>query len=642
MPSPDFQVKFIERNGHLHWQSNPGPQTWMLLCRCDEILIGGSRGGGKSAGLIAWFAMGDDTLPANDPARISFLNDPNFRGLMLREEYQNLAEFVEEATAFFRPFKVKAKDDPVVFEFPSGAKIYTNHLGNEEAYNKYRGWNITKIAVEELTQVPTLKRYLKLLGSLRSKPRIIGGKPFPKLRTQIASSCNPDGPGAQWVKQRFVEVYSKGKLLPWNTVMRDPISNLTRIFIPARISDNPYLREDKKYMGMLLSQDEVTRQQWIEGDWNAGGGIFFRDYRPDGPRGKEETEQCPWANHRIDPVELKPWWYRWGSGDWGYDHPAAFHKFCRNEKDKRIHVYDELVVRQMDSFELGAVLAKWWMPDLHGLPDNQITIYLSPDAFSKQDAPKTKAERMEAGIKEVLGPYGCILLKYNEDERDMMSRNPRRALEMLEWRKKEVAGHLCIALKPMYVNRIDGWSYMRELLRFRPAAKHGEPTEEELRNLLQTQGIEAYEARIAEIRTLKPEILPRLQIWRACDGLDRCLKNAERDSDPTGANPRRNEDVRKFNAEDGIGGDDELESARNGLCAFQEIETIIPKSVWVADRVGEVQAVASAAFGQEITDPTRLSQIYRCQQALYDKKIGGDLVAFNLPRASSMRHRSVQ
>ena len=85
---------------------------------------------------------------------------------------------------------------------------------------------------------------------------------------------------------------------------------------------------------------------------------------------------------------------------------AVFHKACRNERDKRIHVYDELAVRQVGSFELGVMLAQWWLPDLEDLPDKQITIALSPDAFSKTDASKTKAEQIADGIKQILGPYG--------------------------------------------------------------------------------------------------------------------------------------------------------------------------------------------------------------------------------------------
>ncbi len=633
---PDCTISFIKRDGKIYWQSNPGPQTWFLLCPCDEILFGGSRGGGKSAALIAWFAMGQAGLAKDDPAKYSYLNDPHFRGLMLREQYQDLAEFVEEAREFYRPFNVKPKDDPVIFHFPSGAKIYTNHLGNEEAFSKYKGWNLTKIGIEEVTQIPTFQRYLKLLGSLRSVERYYRGKRYPKLRTQMALTSNPDGPGAMWVSERFVDIYNRGVLLPWNTAVRDMVTGETKVFIPARITDNKYLRDDKKYMGKLLSQDEVTRKQWIEGDWHAGSGLFFSEFRPDGPIGVEETEKTPWARHKIDSADLKPWWYRFGGLDVGYDHPAASHKFCRNEHDKRIHVYSEMVERRIGSFELGTMLAKWWMPELEMLPDHQVTIYVSPDAFSKTDETKTKAEQIEEGIKAVLGPYGALLLKYNSDEIAVNSRDPRHAAILFEHRKREFAGHLCIALQPANRNVSAGCAYIRDLLRFRPVLQDLKPDEDHMKMIFQTRGIEAYERERAAWAALKPEILPKLLIWKECRHLERCLKTAVRDDPP------KNEQYRKFDAVEGVGGDDALDAFRYGCLGYKEIETKIPQSYWVADRCTEIQQQHVASYGVELTDMTRLMQIQTAQAALYQKNNPTTGGSFTLPRASSSRHRVLQ
>lgn len=637
---PEYQVRFLDHSGNVHWESNKGPQTWALLCPFDEILFGGRRGGGKSQWLIAWFGMGDPTLPPEDPAHYSYLNDPTFRGLMLRKEYQSMAEFVDEAMDFFRVFDCKPKDDPVVFEFKSGAKIYTNHLGSPDAYEKYRGWNLTKIGVEELTQIPDLRWYLKLLGSLRSKTgatamRTMRGRTLPKLRTQIGSTTNPDGPGASWVKERFVHVLdAEGKQIPWNTPMTDEITGLTRIFMPARLSDNPYLRDDKKYMGMLLSQDEVTRAQWIEGDWDAGTGIYFRDYRPDGPRGGEEADKYPEARHKVEPVALQPWWFRWGSGDWGYDHPACFHKFCRNERDKRIHVYDELSLRQAGSFEIGVLLAKWWLPELEMLPDHQITLYLSPDAFSKTDATKTRAEQIEEGIKQVLGPYGALLMKYNDDERAAMARDPKAAEMMFERRRADwsTSGNMGIAIKSANNDRVAGWSEIRNLLRFRPVLTE---TETELKQRLATifarSGVEAYERELSLSKTRKPEILPGMVLWPTCRSADRFLKTAMHDEAP------KNEDVRKMNAEDGVGGDDGGDSLRYGVMGYKDVATKMPKAYWVNQEMLAAQAKHVEAFGCEITDPTVLAMIRATQVARYDKQtpVGGG--SFTLPRQSSHR-----
>lgn len=653
--NPGYQVQVRKpKTNDLLFATNPGAQTWGILCPFDEILLGGRRGGGKSALLIASFAMGDNRLPMGDPAQTSFLNDRSFRGLLLREEYQSMAEFVEEAVEFYRPLGGKPTGKPVSIEFDTKAKIYFNHLGDEEAFNKYRGWNLTKIGVEELTRVATQSRYLKLFGSLRSVERIRNGKKYPALRTQIISTTNPDGPGAGWVKDRFVYVRDKkGNPIPWNTPMRDTITGLTRIFIPFGVESNPYLGEQtaagRRYRSMLLSQDEVTRKQWMEGDWKAGASQFFSEYRPDGPVGQEEQDKYPWARHKIKSATLKPWYTRWGSGDWGFSHPAAFHKFCYSQAEKRIHVYDEMSVRHVGSFEIGALLAKWWQPELIELQRHGkspcITIHLGADAFSKTDVTKTKAEQIEAGIKEVLGPYGAILLKYNDDEREAMMRDPKRAQMMFDRRKRDLGDRICIALKPAYVDRIAAWSYMRELLRFRPAVVNLQtPADREsyLRDVLAQEGLLAYEAQVAELRRLEPEVLPKVQIWDVCRELDRCLQVAQHDTraDADPSRPSKREDVLKFNADnEGKNGDDSLESARNGFVAFKEMQATMPLSEFVSTRVDEVQQEHLANFGEELTDPTRLAMVAQRQQAIYAKQTPQTGGSFTFPRGGSQRHR---
>jgi hypothetical protein len=637
-----------------HWESNPGPQTWACLCLYEEALIGGRRGGGKSVILKAKPAMGDYTLPQDDPARHSFLNDSSYRALFLREEYQSMLEFIEEAVEFYRPFGGKPTGTPVKIDFKTGARIMFGHLGDEDAFNKYKGLNLTFIGIEELTQIKTLRQYLKLHGSLRSVERIRNGKRFPALRTQIMSTTNPDGPGAPWIKDRFVFVDGPGKIrIPWNTPIKDPRTGSKKIFIPFEIQANPYLSEDtpagRRYRSRLMAQDEVTRKQWMDGDWEAGAGKFFSEYRPAGPVGDEEERRYPWARHIVKSAPLKPWWYRWGSGDWGFNHPAAFHKACRNEDDGRVHIYDELQVRQVGSFEVGALLAKWWHADLLALKaagqDPSVIIHMGGDTFSKDDASKTKAQQMEAGIKEVLGPYGALLLKYDETEQEAALRNPKYAAQLFERRKQELQGRMCIMLKPIYIDRVTGWSYMREMLRFRSAVMDLQTKEERekyLMDVLATEGREAYERHAADLSSLKPEVLPKMLVWDKCKGLDRCLKvaqcNTSADGDPSRASKR--EDVLKMNADaDGLNGDDELESARNLIAAFKEIETTMPKSYFINERMGVAQKEHVEAFGEELTDPTRLAMIAARQAQQYDMqnpKAGGRL---NFSRASSQRHR---
>lgn len=636
----------------LHWQSNPGPQTWASLCMYEEALIGGKRGGGKSQILMAKPAMGDYTLAADDPARISFLNEPSYRALFLREEYQSMLEFIEEAIAFYRPFGGKPSGDPKRIEFKTGARILFGHLGDEEAFNKYKGFNLTFIGIEELTQIRTLRRYLKLLGSLRSVERVRNGKRFPALRTQIMSTSNPDGPGSAWICDRFVDVPGPGGvLIPWNTPIYDRIADRKKIFIPFGVEANPYLAEDtpagRRYRSNLMAQDDVTRRQWMDGDWHAGSSKFFTDYRPAGPNSAEEETRYPWARHIVKSADLKPWWYRWGSGDWGYDHPAAFHKGCRNEADGRIHVYDEMQVRRVGSFEMGAMLEKWWLPDLLALKatgqEPSVIIYMGGDAFSKDDSSKTKAQQVEAGIRQA-GNVECMLLKYDETEQEAAARNPQYARQLFERRRQQLQGKMSIILKPIYIDRVTGWDYMREMLRFRPAMvqlQTPEDRDQYLRDVLATEGREAYERHAADLQKLKPEILPKMHIWDRCKELDRCLKVAQRDTRADGdpSKVSKSEDVLKFNAVDGENGDDAIDSARNLIAAFKEIETTMPKSYYVNERMGEVKKQHIEDFGEELTDATRLAMIAARQAWNYEKQNPAQAGRMNFPRSSSQRHR---
>lgn len=638
-PEDQIQVKRPGKNGkpgETYFFSNPGPQSWILRSPFTETLCGGSRGGGKSIGLIAWFAMGDPGMPKDDVAHYSYLLEPTFRGLMLRREHSSMADFIDQAEDFFGPLGGKRINNPAEFHFKSGAKVYTNHLGDKNAFEKFRGWNISRIGIEELTQIEELRWYLRLLGSLRSKIRYRNHKTFPALRSQIMSTTNPDGPGRVWVAKRFVHVYdSKGKMIPSNKPMKDPYTGLTRIFIPMFRKDNAYLRNDKEYEGMLLSQDDVTRAQWIEGSWTAQAGLFFTTYRPLGPVGEQESTETPWARHvpLVNP-KLKSYWFRWGSLDIGYDHPATSHKFCRNAEDKRIHVYDELSLRRMDSYELGVLLAKWWVPELELLPDHQIVLYVSPDAFSKTDAGKTRAEQLEMGIKEVLGPYGAIMLRFNEQERDAMLRDPTRADVMFQQRRADFQGRMGIAIKSANNDRKAGCDYINYLLRFRASLTE---TQEELSERLTAtygrSGLLAYEKARSNTKIGKEEILPKVQIWNVCRGLDRCLKTLFR------GEPPKDEEYAQMNSIDGEDGDDECDDFRYGVMGYKEVETVIPKEYFVGERMAAAQTAYVESHGEELTDPTRLAMIQQRQTAIYQQQHPPGGGQFNIPRASSSRHR---
>jgi hypothetical protein len=204
---------------------------------------------------------------------------------------------------------------------------------------------------------------------------------------------------------------------------------------------------------------------------------------------------------------------------------------------------------------MGVTLAKWWAPELDEAPDHSVTIWLSPDAFSKIDEPRTRAEQIEAGIKSVLGPYGAFLLHYNDEERALAARDEKAASIAFEIRRKSQAGRVCILVRKANTHdRLGRFAYVRDLLRWRPLITETKPDPAYLAAIYERSGLAAYEAELAKHANRKPEVLPMVQIWRVCREADRCLREMVHDE---GA---KHEEPRKVDAEDGVGGDDAIDS----------------------------------------------------------------------------------
>lgn len=595
------QIIFQNQEGKEFFRSHPGPQTQVLLEQdAFEILFGGQRGGGKSAALIAWLAMGNLSLPAADPCRVSYLNHPKFRALVLRRDATDLKEFVSEAQSFFSHFALvggKSKDDPPIFKFESGAVIYTNHLKNEDAFEKYKGWSLHKVGIEELTLIESERSYLKVLGSMRST--------YPEIRPQVFATTNPDGNGSPWVRKRFVYVIgADGKRIPWGKRMRDPVSGMKRIFIPAKLSDNPSLGPD--YRAMLMMQDEKTRRAWLDGDWDALTGTYFSDFRPNGPYAGEPQE----ASHVVqaDPTRLMYWWPRHIGVDWGHKHNAAAYWVAQNQDTTRLEVYRELVQAGLGSEQLGAKIANMSIPDLMGQPDLSIPLYLSHDAFAKRDVTKTTAELVQKGLETVLGAGSTVLLGNGSN----IGAHDQETIDIAMGFDAQAS----IIIHPAGRERVGVWQYLRALLRWLPLMDLGEPNPEYARQLLeQEDGFNKYERYMAAF-VKKAEVLPGILIWDNCPRLIEALSSAIHDDN-------KPEDI----LEDGkLHSNDELDALRHVLMMMQRLVNSIPYREYMAARMNKASAYSD--------DPNVMGQIWRKANADYQADYGR-ADTYRLPRASS-------
>ena len=310
------------------WKPHKGQQTLALSIDTSvyEILYGGARGGGKTDAGIVWLLKGT--------------TNPNFIGLVVRRNHSDLRNWLDRASQLYVGAKFTGK--PTTIEFPNGAKIYTAHLKDKDAYQSTQGWNINRLLIEEVGQIPREEDYLKLLSSVRSTTDI---------KPQVFLTANPGGSGHNWLKARFGIGQKKS-----GVAHRGKVSNRYRIYIPATIDDNPTLKNsDPDYVNFLESLPEPLKSAWRNGDWDVFAGQYFKEYHP--------------AKHIISDEKAKKLGFgsennlKYIGIDWGYSAP-----FCalwiEVTPDNRVFCYRELYGTEKHPMEWGEQIRSMTQEDI--------------------------------------------------------------------------------------------------------------------------------------------------------------------------------------------------------------------------------------------------------------------------------------
>jgi len=302
------------------FKPNDGPQYDFLAADEREVLYGGSAGGGKSFALIA------------DPMR-SF-EDRHFNGLLLRRTNDELRELIRNQKLLYSTVYPDAKfnEKDKEWRFPSGATMWMSYLDRDDDVLRYQGQAFTWIGVDELTQWPSPAPWDYLRSRLRKTHPDYKGGLYQRATT------NPGGPGHAWVKKMFIDPSVPGEPF-WAQDMEtgrtfvdpetgDPL--FKRRFIPAKLSDNPYLYNDGEYRSNLLSLPEAKRRQLLEGDWTLADGAAFPEFSTN--------------VHVVEPFDIPSTWQRFRAADYGYASFSAVLWFAIDPSDEQIVVYREFYV----------------------------------------------------------------------------------------------------------------------------------------------------------------------------------------------------------------------------------------------------------------------------------------------------------
>lgn len=284
----------------------------------DEVLYGGSAGGGKSVAIVL------EGLRA-------CVQYPGMRVLLMRRTYDELAESIFPVLAKFgyaavlgAVWNATARE----LRFGNGSLFRFRYMENEADATRRQGGEYQLLLVDEATLMPP-----GVVDILKYE-RLRTGSDLPVLGTRL--TCNPGGPSHAQVKSRYIEGTAHG------TRIYSDEQGLTVRFIQAKATDNPHL--DAGYRRRLDAiPDPQRRAAMRDGDWDQFAGMMFAEWRRE--------------RHVLDPIALPAQWARYNGIDWGYAAPWCT-LWGAVDEDGRVYVYREIYRKQVgEADQAAAILA---------------------------------------------------------------------------------------------------------------------------------------------------------------------------------------------------------------------------------------------------------------------------------------------
>ena len=289
----------------------PNRKQWEFLnSTTRHTAYGGARGRGKSWVIREQAVM--DAMKYGRPDKFS----AGIRICIIRKTLVDLIlnhlEPLKLMTAGFAKYNANDK----CFYFSNGSIIKFLYCCCDADADHFQGVEWDEIFIEESTQLQA-EWIKKIAASCR------GVNKFPH---RVFYTCNPGGPGHEYIKRLFVDRNFEGK---------EKAEDYS--FIQARVTDNKILQEySPEYINFLENLPPKIRSAWLDGDWNIYSGMYFSEFIND----PEHYLDRRWS-HVISPIKIRPHWTIYMGMDWGYFKPFAVAWYAIDE-DGVMYMFKEL------------------------------------------------------------------------------------------------------------------------------------------------------------------------------------------------------------------------------------------------------------------------------------------------------------
>lgn len=466
-----------------------------------EALYGGAAGGGKTETLLM--------LPVVKKSKEGkpLYEYPRFKALYLRRTYPELKkEVIPRSKEIYPHFGFDSyNSSDKVWTHRSGSMIQFGHCEHESDVTQYDTTEYNIILWDEVTS------FTEYIYEYISFSRCRTSNEFlPKI---VRAGTNPGNIGHSFFRKRFVEPAKNG-----NTVLKETRKVngkdiiYLRIYIPSKVSDNPYLEKaDPDYINRLNMLPPAEKAAKADGDWWTFSGQVFDDWRI-----KPFPYDPPNACHVVQAFQIPEYWPKLLSIDWGFSAMTiagwyAINPCPSSRYPAKIYKYRE--------YSCTKTKISTWANDIRRLSQGEelVDLVLDPSAWQERGDPTTIAEQFAREF----------------------GKQPRKA----------------------YNNRIGGKLLLQELLRWRSKPARFIPQEgfdpDLASKIKRMSGDKEYERYCALFQPeLEEQFLPQFQIFEDCKKTVETIPLCVYDKD-------RPEDVAEFD------GDDPYDETRYGVSACQ-------------------------------------------------------------------------